>query len=131
MIQRKIDIPAGDPLVKNEKTIVFDDGIQLLSVRPHMHKRGKHVRYDIVYADGKSEVLLSIPRWDFNWQSIYEFAKPVTIPPGAGIKMTIFWDNSALNPNNPVNPPEDIGWGLQTNFEMMNGGLTYIPLKEE
>ena len=131
LIQRKIDIPAGDPMVKSEKSVTFDDGAKLMSVRPHMHKLGKHIKYELITPDGKTETILSIPRWDFNWQSIYEFKNPIVIPPGSDIKVTAYWDNSSLNPNNPVSPPVDVGWGLQTQFEMLNGGLTFVSLKDQ
>ena len=52
----------------------FRADARILSFAPHMHWRGKDYRYEVIYPDGKRETLLSVPRWDFNWQNVYRFA---------------------------------------------------------
>jgi hypothetical protein len=49
---------------------------------PHMHVRGKDMTYRLVYPDGTSETVLSVPRYDFNWQLGYDLARPVHVPKG-------------------------------------------------
>ena len=72
-----------------------------------------------------SEMLLSVPRWDFNWQTVYRFEKQLLMPKGTVIKATAVWDNSTNNPVNP-DPTEEVRYGLQTFEEMMNGWVKYV-----
>jgi thiol-disulfide isomerase/thioredoxin len=98
----------------------FDRDIVLLSMTPHMHLRGRSFEYRLVQPDGKEEVLLSVPTYDFNWQLTYILAQPRRLPKGASIKCTAFYDNSAANLNNPV-PSKLVTWGDQSWDEMMIG----------
>ena len=66
----------------------------MYSIQPHMHLRGKSMKYTAVYPDGREEVLLNVPHYDFNWQIVYEFAKPVTLPAGTTVRVEAAWDNS-------------------------------------
>jgi peroxiredoxin/mono/diheme cytochrome c family protein len=108
----------------------FDDDVDLYSLLPHMHLRGKDFIYKAVYPDGKTETLLSVPRWDFNWQSNYRLAKPLRLPAGTKIECTAHFDNSSDNPNNP-NPKSLVHWGEQTWDEMMIGFVDYAPAPKE
>ncbi len=90
-----------------------------------MHWRGKHFEYVAFYPDGKTERLLSVPRWDFNWQTGYWFAEPLRVTKGTVIRATATWDNSANNKANP-DPEKDVYWGLQTWEEMMVGWMYYV-----
>jgi hypothetical protein len=89
---------------------------------PHMHVRGKDFLYRAVYPDGKTETLLSIPRFSFNWQSVYRPAPPLHAPKGTRIECVAHFDNSANNPNNP-DPTRAVSWGDQTWEEMMIGWM--------
>jgi hypothetical protein len=100
------------------------DGL-LVAFMPHMHLRGKDFLYEAVYPDGKTETLLSIPRYDFNWQSVYRAATPVAVPKGTRIHCVAHFDNSANNPNNP-DPTQLVRWGDQTWEEMMIGWLDFV-----
>lgn len=82
--------------------------------------RGKSFRYTAIYPDGKKEVLLDIPKYDFNWQTGYRLAEPMTLPVGSKIFCEAVFDNSANNPNNP-DPMQLVTWGDQTYDEMMIG----------
>jgi hypothetical protein len=93
---------------------------QILSFMPHMHTRGKDITGELVHADGKKETLLSIPRYNFNWQSVYRCATPIPIPAGAWLHFVAHFDNSAQNPNNP-DPSKEVRWGDQTWEEMLIG----------
>jgi len=92
---------------------------------PHMHLRGVSAKYVATYTDGKSETLLSVPDYDFGWQSIYPFAEPRNIPKGTKLTFTARWDNSADNPRNP-DAKKEIRWGLQTWDEMQNGWMEVV-----
>jgi hypothetical protein len=96
---------------------------------PHMHLRGKDFEYRVVFPDGRSEVLLSVPRFDFNWQSNYRLEKPLRLPVGTRIDCTAHFDNSTANPNNP-DPTKEVRWGDQTWEEMMIGFVDYVFLGE-
>ena len=96
----------------------------VLSFMPHMHVRGKSFKYTAIYPDGKEEVLLNVPEYDFNWQSQYRLAEPKLLPKGTTIKCEATYDNSANNPYNP-DPDSAVFWGDQTWEEMMIGFITY------
>jgi hypothetical protein len=89
-----------------------------------MHLRGKSFEYRLVSADGTEEVLLSVPRYDFAWQTNYLLAEPKRVPKGSKLKCTAVFDNSTANPNNP-NPFAFVIWGDQSWNEMMLGYFDY------
>jgi peroxiredoxin len=113
-------IPAGanNHLVKAQKT--FPRDTKLLSLFPHMHVRGKAFKYEVKYPDGRQEVLLDMPRYDFNWQTSYILAEPKMMPKGTEMLCTALFDNSEENLHNPDSTKE-VRWGDQTWEEMMIG----------
>lgn len=116
-------IPAGESNHEVRSDYVFNQDQLLLSLLPHMHLRGKSFRYTAEYPDGKEEVLLDVPRYDFNWQLRYVLAKPKLMPKGTLIKCVAHFDNSEQNLTNP-DPTIDVTWGDQTYEEMMIGFFT-------
>ena len=98
----------------------FSLDMELHSLTPHMHYRGKSFRYELTYPNGSREILLDIPRYDFNWQNAYRFSQPKFVPEGALLKCVAYFDNSEQNPSNP-DPTKEIRWGEQTWDEMMIG----------
>ena len=103
----------------------------IVSMLPHMHLRGKSFRYEAVYPDGTVEVLLDVPRYDFNWQLWYEFKEPKLLPKGTRIRCTAHYDNSEDNVYNP-DPDAWVTFGEQTWDEMMFGFYTtMVPVKKE
>jgi hypothetical protein len=100
----------------------------LSTMYPHMHVRGKDVSYTIVYPDGKEEVVLSVPRYDFNWQLNYRLAEPKFMPKGSTLLVKAHYDNSPNNPFNP-DPTATVRWGDQTWEEMLIGyyGTIEVP----
>ena len=98
----------------------------LLSLTPHMHNRGAGFRYELERPDGTREVLLDVPRYDFNWQLTYELAEPVPVAAGDVMHGTAWFDNSANNPGNP-DPTAEVRFGEQTWEEMMIGYFDWIP----
>jgi mono/diheme cytochrome c family protein len=99
---------------------LFERDAEIISFMPHMHVRGKDYVYRAVYPDGRSEILLSVPRYDFNWQVYYYPAKPVRMPKGTRIETIAHYDNSTGNSLNP-DPLKEVRFGEQTWDEMMNG----------
>jgi thiol-disulfide isomerase/thioredoxin len=98
--------------------------IRLLSLTPHMHLRGKSFAFSAEYPDGRTEILLSVPNYDFNWQSVYRLAEPKTMPKGTRIHCEAHFDNSRANPANP-DPTRTVTWGEQSEDEMMIGFVDY------
>jgi hypothetical protein len=95
-----------------------------------MHYRGKKVLYTLEYPNGTEETLLHVPKYDFNWQTVYKFNEPKPVPAGTQIHLTGWWDNSTDNPVNP-DPNTDIIWGEATHEEMLFGWLTYTNADED
>ena len=110
-------IPAGAANYRVDTRVTLREDMTVLSLWPHMHQRGKALQLRAVYPSGQSEVLLDLPHYDFNWQMSYVLAKPRLLPRGTRLESTVFFDNSANNPNNP-DPRADVYWGDQTREEM-------------
>jgi len=129
-LNRYFAIPPGADNHKVESSTVFKKDAMLINFMPHMHLRGKSFEYRAVYPDGRTEILLSIPRYDFGWQTYYQLAEPIKLPAGTKIECTAHFDNSKDNPNNP-DPTTVVRWGDQTWEEMMIGWLDYYYLDEK
>ncbi|MCH7945621.1 MAG: redoxin family protein [Armatimonadetes bacterium] len=117
-------IPPGASNHSDKSTIVVPADIVVTNYLAHMHLRGKAFKFEVEYPDGRSEVLLDIPRYDFNWQLTYKYAEPKLIPKGSKITVTGTFDNSAANPANP-DPTRTVRWGDQTDEEMLLGYFEY------
>jgi len=124
-----IRIPPG---AKNHKQVanrLIPVAGRVYGFTPHMHLRGKAFRYEAAYPDGKRQILLDIPRYDFNWQLSYLLAEPLDVPAGTRIHATAWYDNSADNPANP-DPTTLVRWGEQTWDEMLIGYVDWHPVSE-
>jgi hypothetical protein len=93
---------------------------ELLSLTPHMHVRGKSFRYTATFPDGRKQILLDVPQYDFNWQTDYQFTDRMKMPAGTQILGEATFDNSEKNLNNP-DPTKWVMFGDQTWDEMMIG----------
>jgi len=123
--QHRFAIPPGAADHEVTSSLTLKRPIRLLGFMPHMHLRGKDFRYTAVTPDGKSEVLLAVPAYDFAWQSAYRLAEPKGLPAGTRIDCVAHFDNSAANPANP-DPGKTVTWGDQTFEEMMIGYIDFI-----
>lgn len=125
-IETKFRIPANERSYSVEATATMKNDQMLLEMTPHMHLRGKAFRYEAIYPGGRREILLDVPNYDFNWQLTYKLNEPKLLKKGTVIKCTATYDNSKHNLVNP-NPDEIVGWGDQSDQEMMIGFFTTVP----
>jgi Copper type II ascorbate-dependent monooxygenase, C-terminal domain len=117
-------IPPGADNHQVDSAIQFTEDSHIWGLIPHTHLRGKSWEYRVVYPDGRIETVLSVPKYDFNWQTYYLFAKPLAVPKGTRLEATAHYDNSTANAFNP-NPEAQVRWGDQTWEEMQYTGITY------
>ena len=103
----------------------FTEDALLVGLLPHMHLRGESFRYLLRTPDGEAAPLLSVPRWDFNWQNLYRMKRPIFVPKGSVALGVATFDNSADNPANP-DPTTTVRFGEQTSDEMMIGYLEVL-----
>ena len=113
-----IAIPPGDANHEGHASMRFNEAVDLVFMQPHMHLRGKDMSIRLVYPDGKSQIVLDVPHYQFDWQIIYYEAQPLHVPKGARMEITAHWDNSANNPFNP-DPGAAVHLGPQNTDEML------------
>jgi hypothetical protein len=123
-------IPPGDPNYEVRSTWTVPDDVTIRSMMPHMHLRGKDFKYTAYYPDGREEVLLNVPRYDFEWQLGYQPAETIHLPKGTRVECVAHFDNSLNNKFNP-DPAKEVRWGDQTFEEMMIGFFDYSPEKKQ
>lgn len=126
---RYLHVPAGAPDVESEAEYTFSRPFEIISFQPHMHCRGKDMKLEAVYPDGRTELLCSVPHFNFNWQITYTYKTPPKMPAGTSLRVFAHHDNSAANPNNP-NPAVDVYWGPETTDEMMIGWTDIVYLDD-
>ena len=124
LVNGKLDIPAGAPDYSLAAEMTTTSDVTLRSLLPHTHLRGKSWEYTATYPDGRTEVILSVPKYDFNWQTDYVFAQPLKLPKGTRIRAVAHYDNSPANKSNP-DPKANVKWGDQTWEEMMFTSVVY------
>jgi hypothetical protein len=117
-------IPAGAENHEANACATTRRDIQLVNYMPHMHVRGKAMKYEVVLPDGKRETLLNVDRYNFNWQTLYKLKQPVAIPKGSRFIVTGWFDNSAKNKLNP-DPTKVVRFGEPTYDEMLVGFIDY------
>src|SRR5262245_37690373 len=120
VLQPRFVIQAGDANAEVRGETEIKQDTLMTNLTPHMHVRGKDMKYTAFYPDGTSEVLLNVPKYDFNWQITYELAKPKLLPKGTRVEVVAHYDNSTGNRFNP-DATKDVRWGDQTWEEMMIG----------
>lgn len=117
-------IPAGEARHKEVAYQTFPADAYIYTLYPHAHYRGYHVELKAVTPDGKETMLLSLPKYDFNWQRDYDPVKPILVKAGTKLVATWVYDNSVHNPANP-DPKRNVTWGEQTPDEMMYFRVNY------
>ncbi len=124
LVNGSLRIPPGADDYRVDAEMTIGQDITLWSMLPHTHVRGKRWIYEVTYPDGRKETILSVPKYDFNWQTDYVFREPLKWPKGTKLHATAWYDNSAANKSNP-DPTKEVTWGDQTWEEMMFTGLTF------
>jgi thiol-disulfide isomerase/thioredoxin len=122
MMNGKLRIPPHAKNHKETAEFTVPKPVIVYNLLPHSHFRGKASDFIVRYPDGREEVLLSVPNYDFNWQTTYELEEPLYLPAGATIVHNTWWDNSAQNPANP-DPTIEVTWGEQSWEEMLFGAI--------
>lgn len=115
---RDFVIPAGAPRATVMATAVVPDDLEAFAVNAHMHLLGREIRVTAHLPDGRREPLLLVDDWDFEWQLVYYFKRPVALPAGTRLEAVCAYDNSPANRRNPSRPPQDVRWGFETTDEM-------------
>jgi len=123
-LQPQFVIPAGATRHRVDSAIEFTEDAHIVGMVPHTHLRGSGWEYTLVKPDGSKEKILSVPRYQFNWQTYYEFATPLAVSKGSRIEAEAYYDNSAANKANP-NPAVDVRWGEQTWEEMQYTAISF------
>ncbi len=129
-VARNLAIPPGAPNHEITSSFTFKEDSHIDSLHPHMHVRGKDFLFRLVYPDDTSKILLSVPRWDFNWQQTYILKEEVAAPKDSRLECVAHFDNSPKNKFNP-DPAKEVKWGPQTWDEMMIGYLDYTIDKQD
>ena len=124
---RDLDIPPGDADARHTIAYCFRRDTRIFALSPHMHLRGKRMKFELLRPDGTRETLLSVPAYDFNWQTSYRLAEPKLAPAGSWVVCTGAFDNSAKNPHNP-DATARARWGPQSWNEMFMG---FVDVAEE
>ena len=120
VINLRFVISAGAANHEVQASRTFDEDVYLFDMMPHMHSLGKDFTYKAVYPDGREEIILRVPNYNFNWQLTYQLKEPKLLPKGTTLVGIAHFDNSANNRANP-DPTRDVRWGDQTWEEMMIG----------
>jgi len=123
-------IPPGDANHRVTSCYTLDRDVEALAYTAHMHYRGKSMRTEAVFPDGRRETLFSVPNYDFRWQETYFLQAPRVLPKGTRLVTTAFLDNSPNNPLNP-DPTRRIRWGEPSDEEMVGFWLQFAEVSSE
>lgn len=121
-------IPANTIKTFYSQTNVPID-VTLTGLFPHMHLIGERIKAMAVTPENDTIHLVEIPKWDFNWQGVYQFQKPILIPGGSTLYGEATYDNTSNNLSNPNNPPKDVRLGEGTDDEMMLIYFNFAPFE--
>jgi tetratricopeptide (TPR) repeat protein len=127
----QIDIPAGDKEFVVTDTLELPVDVDLYTVYPHAHYIGRSVAGSATFPDGTTRSLLRIDRWDFKWQDIYRYSKPLFLPRGTTVSMRWIFDNSAENPRQVNHPPMRVKAGNRSSDEMAHLMLQMRPRRPQ
>jgi hypothetical protein len=124
IVDPALNIPPGESSYRSTSEYTFLHDAVVFNYQPHMHLRGKAMRFTATYPDGSQEILLDVPAYDFNWQLAYSPPEPKRMPAGTKVVVDAVFDNSTENPANP-DPTAPVRWGEKTTDEMMIGFMDY------
>ncbi|MFM1897733.1 MAG: hypothetical protein RLZZ385_2807 [Pseudomonadota bacterium] len=121
---RNLLIPPGVQEHPMSASYVFEDEVVLHGLRPHMHYRGKSMRFSVIYPDGSKDDILNVPDYNFAWQPTYRLSEPMLLPAGSRVMIEGAFDNSEYNLGNP-DPTATVVGGAQSWDEMFIGYFSY------
>jgi len=122
-----IDIAAGERHYTIADRYVVPVDADVIAIQPHAHNLARRMDATATLPDGSTRWLIAIDDWNFRWQDVYRYARPVTLPKGTTIAMRYEYDNSAGNPRNPHTPPQRVVWGQNTTDEMGDLWMQLVP----
>lgn len=125
-----IEIAAGDSSYAVTDRYVLPVDVDLLAVQPHAHNLARRMEALATLPDGTIRPLIAIDDWDFRWQDVYRYIRPLTLPAGTIVSMRFTYDNSIANPRNPSQPPRSVVWGQNTSDEMGDLWLQLVPRRK-
>lgn len=122
-----LNIPAGarDFLVSDDFKLPMD--VQILAIYPHAHYLGRLLEAYATLPNGERKPLIRIRDWDRNWEAVYRYREPLSLPKGAVISMRFHYDNSSDNPRNPNHPPKRVRAGNTAADEMAHLWMQVLP----
>ncbi len=124
---RKLDIPAGDKNFLVTDEFKLPEAVSLLAIYPHAHYLGRDLLAQAKLPGGETKTLLHISRWDLNWQAVFTYKQPVSLPAGTIVSMRYRYDNSEDNLANPNSPPQRVRAGNRASDEMAHLWLQVLP----
>jgi tetratricopeptide (TPR) repeat protein len=122
-----IDIPPGEASYIVSDSYVVPVDVELLAVQPHAHNLARRIEATATLPDRTTRPLIAIADWDFRWQDVYRYTRPIALPKGTTVRMRFVYDNSSGNPRNPHQPPRRVVWGQNTSDEMGDLWLQLVP----
>ncbi len=125
--RQSIDIPPGEARYVIRDRFTLPVGAELIGIQPHAHFRATEVNGFATLPDGRTEPLIRIADWDFNWQDVYRYQIRPFLPAGTTVSMEYVYDNSSGNPRNPDDPPRRVRFGQFSNDEMGDLWLQLLP----
>ena len=128
--RQSIDMPPGERRYVIRDRFTLPVGAELIGIQPHAHFRATEVNGFATFPDGRTEPLIRISDWDFNWQDVYRYETRPFLPAGTTVAMEYVYDNSAANPRNPDHPPRRVRFGQFSNDEMGDLWLQLLPRSE-
>jgi Flp pilus assembly protein TadD/mono/diheme cytochrome c family protein len=126
-----IDIPAGVRDFEISDDLELPADVKVLSILPHAHYLCKEMRVFATLPDHTRQWLIWVKRWDFDWQGVFRYAEPVSLPKGTVLSMRYTYDNSSENPRNPNTPPQRVIGGQKSSDEMADAWLEVLPDRRE
>ena len=118
LTRQHLDIPANESRYVITDSFTLNADVDVYSVQPHAHNLAREVKGTATLPDGSQRPLIFIRNWDFDWQGVYRYKRPLSLPAGTTLSMDYVYDNSAANPHNPFRPPQRVRYGQRTSDEM-------------
>ena len=115
--------PFGKNILLTSEDVISKD-IKIYYVAPHMHYRGKSIKFKVLLPNNSIRTIVSVPDYNFNWQWLYKLKEPISIPKGSKIIVEGIYDNTYQNPLNP-DPTKELHYGIHSTDEMLIGFFNY------